>query len=92
MKGVRQFGIRLTVDRDGLLHVLAGIAVGVEHGLRSRTQPLAGALIITFAPGMPVLDWINSRASSMTAGGIPTRSQATSAARWSPDDITIALA
>ncbi len=43
---VRRRGVGLAVDRNRLVHVLAGIAIGEEAGVRGRTQALAGALVV----------------------------------------------
>src|SRR6516165_1708666 len=43
---VRQRRVRRAVDRDRLVDVLAGIAIGVECRFRRRTQRLAGLLVV----------------------------------------------
>src|SRR6185312_3170609 len=46
LERVRQRRIRLTVDRDRLVDVLAGIAVGEQRRLRRRAERLAGSLVV----------------------------------------------
>src|SRR5262249_11253971 len=45
MKGVRQILIDATVAGNGLSHVLAGVAVGIQHGFGGGAQPLARLLV-----------------------------------------------
>src|SRR6201999_3334241 len=46
VEGVRQRRVGLAVDRDRLVDVLAGVAIGVKIGLRRRALRLAGSFVI----------------------------------------------
>src|SRR4029079_1639053 len=45
-EGVREFGVGAAADRYCLRDVLAGIAIGIEHGFRGRAHALARALVV----------------------------------------------
>src|ERR1700722_4033267 len=45
-EGIRRRAISLAADRHCLVHVLAGIAIGIEVGLGGRTKRLAGLLVV----------------------------------------------
>ena len=51
MKRIRRRGIRLSVDRHRLAHILAGIAIGEQGRLGRRAEIFAGLLVVGEAGG-----------------------------------------